>query len=88
MGVPIYACCSDRHQCVCVEWGPSDVCVCVCLSIIQLQKPFDVCMYVCLSLLQLLKRDREVKTLQETVAKLKQQLASSQNAQQRMAKVR
>ena len=46
------------------------------------------CLCVCLSLLQLLKRDREIKTLQETVAKLKQQLAASQNAQQRMAKVR
>ena len=40
------------------------------------------------SVLQLLKRDREIKTLQETVVKLKQQLAAAQNAQQRMAKVR
>ncbi|KAF0300845.1 Transforming acidic coiled-coil-containing protein 2 [Amphibalanus amphitrite] len=36
---------------------------------------------------KLLKRDREIKMLQETVAKLKQQLAASQSAQQRMAKV-
>ena len=36
---------------------------------------------------QLLKRDREIKTLQETVVKLKQQLAASQTTQQRMAKV-
>ncbi|KAF0293717.1 Transforming acidic coiled-coil-containing protein 2 [Amphibalanus amphitrite] len=35
---------------------------------------------------KLLKRDREIKMLQETVAKLKQQLAASQSAQQRMAK--